>query len=159
FRSYFITPSPSPASLPHGFKRQHGGGYAHVERVDAAAHGDDNGFVAGCAGGGREAVGLGAHYQGGGRAEVAAHVAAGRGREGRRVAANALFAQESQDVGHGRGNGGHREHAADAGADGVGVVEVGARVADEHGVDRGRVGSAEDGAQVAGLFHGFEHDE
>ena len=52
----------------------------------------------------------------------------------------------------GADGGGYAEHAADAGADEVGVVEVGQRVADDDGIDAGGLRRAEDGPEVARLL-------
>ena len=53
---------------------------------------------------------------------------------------------------------GHAEHAADAGSDDVGVIQIGQRIANDEGIDTCCLGRAEDGAQIAGLLNTFQNN-
>jgi hypothetical protein len=51
------------------------------------------------------------------------------------------------------------EESAYAGADDVGVMDIGSGIADDDSIDAGGVAGAEDGAEIAGLFNAFCDDE
>ena len=51
------------------------------------------------------------------------------------------------------------KHGAEAGANRVRVVEIGPAIGDDHRIDAGRIGTAEDRADVARLFDAFQHGD
>ena len=53
----------------------------------------------------------------------------------------------------------HRKDAANTGTDGVGVVDVGLRIADDHGVEVCGIGRAQEGTQVSRFFNGFKNKQ
>ena len=78
----------------------------------------------------------------------------GGGGEG----ADAFFFQPGEGVVGGSLGDGDTEEGADGGADNVGIIDVGAAVADDQGMGASSVGGAQHGAEVAGLFNVFTHD-
>ncbi len=79
----------------------------------------------------------------------------GAGGEG----TDAVLLEPGEGFGGGGFGDGDGEEGADAGADDIGVVDVGAAVADDEGVGPGGIGGAEHGAEVAGLLDVFADDE
>ena len=81
------------------------------------------------------------------------------GMRGCRQDLNFVFAKPGQNFIGGGFHNRKGEEGSRAGANDVGIVDVGATVADDHRVDPGGIGRSEDGAEVPGLFNGFGHDQ
>lgn len=145
-------------ALADDFGEEDGGGGGDVEAVGDAEHGDADaevGIVHEVVG---EAVLFAAEAEGDASGEVLLEVeffgVGGGGHQGE------AFGFEPGDGflrgGDGNGKG---EEGAGGGADDVGVVDVGAGVADDDGAGAGGVGTAEHGAEVAGFFDGFADED
>ena len=121
-------------------------------------HGDADLFVGGGHPFGAQAELFRANDDGDGAGHVQGGVefgGVGRGGDG----AYALPAEPGNGfrrAGFGQRNG---EEGADAGADDVGVVDVRAAVADNQRICSGGIGGAQHGAEVAGFFDVFGHDD
>ena len=145
-------------ALADDFVEEDGGGGGDVQGVRLAEHRDADEVVGLGHPGVGEAELLGADDDGDGLGHVDFGVVAG-GVGGGGQGADAAGFQPGQGLRGGGFGDGDGEEGADGGADDVGVVEVGAAVADDEGVGPGGVGGAEHGAEVARFFDVFADDE
>ena len=145
-------------ALADGFGEEDGGGGGDVEAVGDAEHGDADAELGVAHEGVGEAVLFAAEAEGDaageGLLEVEFFGVGGGGEDGEAVGAEP--GEEFFGGGLGDGEG---EEGAGGGADDVGVVDVGAGVADDDGGGAGGVGGAEHGAEVAGFLDGFADEE
>lgn len=145
-------------ALAEGLGEEDGGGGGDVEAVGDAEHGDADAEVGAVHEGFGEAVLLAAEAEGDGAGEVLLEVeffGVGGGRED----GDAARAEPGEELGGGGLGDGEGEEGAGGGAHDVGVVDVGAGVADDDGGGAGGVGGAEDGAEVAGFLDGLADEE
>ena len=141
-------------ALTDGFVEKNGGRGGDVERVDLAEHGDHDRQV----GAGQPEVGEPGLFGADDDRHAAGHVGVGVALVGVRGGgedADVMFAQPVEDLLILPLGERHRKERARAGADHVGVVDVGAVTADDHAGRAHGVGAAEHRAQVAGFFDGF----
>lgn len=145
-------------ALPQRLEKDDGGGGRDVKGVGLAAHGDAHlgGF------GGEpeigEAVLFAAEEQGGGSGEGGVPVCAGGGGCCGDRGDAALAQPEASLIVAAEGTG-HGEDGSLRSADGVRVAGVGDGAGEENGVDPGGIGGAEESAQVAGFFDGFDEKD
>ena len=149
---------PLALPLPDGLEHEDGGRDRDVERIEAAEHGDAYVAVGGLAPLGRQSCGLRAHDDGRGL-EHGGVVVGQRILELGREYLHAMGLQEGNALLGRAGHSGHREDGSEGGADEVGIVEVGERVAYDDGIYTCGIGRTEHGAEVAGLLHALQHHE
>ncbi len=145
-------------ALADDFVEEDGGGGGDVEGVGLSKHGDADQVVGLRHPGAAESVLFGADDDGDGLGHVYVGVVF-RGVGGGGDGADAAGAEPGDGVVGGGFGDGDGEERADGGADDVGVVDVGAAVADDEGVGAGGIGSAQHGAEIAGFFDVLADDE
>src|SRR5262249_30246692 len=143
-----LSPSAShPAALPHGFKQDDGGRLRDIQGIDLTRHGDaDAGLTLPR---GAYASVFCSKDQGTGETQVRVGVEPIGSRRGGEELQRALL---QPGLRLRRGGYGQRDstEGALAGADDVGIPDVGRAVADDQAGHAGGIGRAQDSAQVAG---------
>ena len=141
-------------ALAADFEEENGGCGGDIERIGLPMHGDAHLQIGLLHPGWAETILFGADDNGYGTGTIDGRVA-GFGVWGRSEASNSVLAQPCDGFLAGGLDDRAAEDRADTGADDIRVVDVGAAVADDHGVGTCGVGATQDCAKIPGFFDGF----
>jgi len=145
-------------ALAHHFVKEKGRGGGDVKGVGGAEHGDAHGEIGLRHPSFAEPILLCPHDDGEGDTEISLRKekrCVGSGRDD----GDLLLLEEREGAGGICFDDGQGEESSDAGADDVGIVDVGGGIADDDGVDPSSIARAEDGAEIARLFDALGDEE
>ena len=144
--------------LPDGLEHEDGGRNADVQGVEPAEHGDADMGIGSLAPLLGESCGFRSHHDGGRACHVVVVILVRVLKLGGEDV-DFPFLEEGDALLRGTDDRWYREYSPDTGPNQVGVIEVCQRVADDHGIHVGGIGTAQDGPQIAGLLHTLENDD
>lgn len=145
-------------ALPHRFEQRDDGRHRDVKGVGLAGHRNPDEHIRFFQPKFTQPVLFAAHYDGERPTEVGLRINVGCVWRGR-GSPNAFFPQPHV---HGFGIGNNHRHGkkySGRGAHHVGIKDIGDRIAHDDRVDSGRIGAAQDRAEVTGFLDRFHHEQ